>query len=102
MHDEPSAIEDQTAVLRSDASATIYEVRESLPPPVGLPIDAPPWRMRKVTTHVRRVDREERFSGEDPFYSRKRGFESRSGSTGDEGIKKQTKDDLFPNERGNG
>lgn len=37
MHDEHSAIEDQTAILRSDASATISEVRESFPPPVGLP-----------------------------------------------------------------
>ncbi len=54
MHDEPSAIEDQTAVLQSDASATIYEVRESLPPPVGLPIDAPPWNIRKVASHTLR------------------------------------------------
>jgi len=54
MDNDHSAIEDQTAVLRSDASATINEVRESFPPPVGLPVDAPPWNIRKVASHTLR------------------------------------------------
>ncbi len=54
MHDDHPAIEDQTTVLRSDAGAAVNQTRESFPPPVGFPVDAPPWNIRKVVSHTLR------------------------------------------------